>query len=311
MPTTLLHGSPHYPATERPVLTIGNFDGVHLGHAALLARVTARARELGAPACVYTFEPPPRRVLQPDTCPPRILSLEDKLTLLGEAGVDQVVVEPFTRELAGRAPEWFAAEILGQRLRPLALITGYDFRFGRGRAGDAALLRQLLPALEIESFGRVSLSLDGQARVASSSAIREWVAQGEVDRAAQVLGRPFSLRGEVVEGDQRGRTLGFPTANLQIEAELLPAAGVYAVQAELPDGSRWPAVANLGVRPTFGGSRFAVEVHLLDFSGDLYHTPLRAHFITRLRPERRFAGVEALRAQIQDDTRRARELLAP
>lgn len=309
MPTTVFHGSAQYPPTDAPVLTIGNFDGVHLGHAALLRRLVERARALGAPACVYTFEPPPRRVLQPDRCPPRILTLEDKLHHLGEAGVDQVVVEPFTRELAGRAPEWFAREVLGEHLRPRALITGYDFRFGRARAGDAALLARLLPTLEIEAFGRVSAEVDGLAEGVSSSAIRERVARGEVHAAAQLLGRPFAVAGIVLQGDQRGRELGFPTANVEPEGELLPAPGVYAVRGVLPDGAPLPAVANLGVRPTFGGTRLALEVHLLDWTGDLYGARLRVELVQRLREERRFAGLDALRAQIAEDVRQARAQL--
>lgn len=311
MPAIVFTGSESYPPLHQPALTIGNFDGVHLGHAALLRRLVERAQALGVPSCVYTFEPPPRRVLQPQASPPRILTLADKLELLGAAGVDHVVVEGFNRELSLRPAEWFASEILGARIQPRLLIAGYDFRFGRGRAGDAARLGQLLPKLEIETFGRVELDLDDKRVVVSSSAVRERIAQGEVRLAAQLLGRPFFIGGEVVAGDQRGRSIGFPTANLRHDGELLPADGVYAVRVQLPSGQLWPGVANLGVRPTFGTLAFAVEVHLLDFVGDLYGARLRVHVVERLRGERRFSGVAQLKAQIEQDAQSARLALAP
>lgn len=302
-----ISGSASYPAEQSPVLTIGNFDGVHLGHCALLARLVERAKELDAPACVYTFDPPPRAVLQPERCPPRILSLEQKLERLGQAGVQQVVVERFSLEFAAHPPEWFAHEIIGRRLRPQAMVVGYDFRFGRGRSGDAEGLARLRPGLSIEAMKPVLI--DGL--IASSSAIRERVAQGQVAAAAALLGRPFRVTGHVVHGDGRGRTIGFPTANLDSSAQLLPAPGVYAVEATDSLGRALPGVANLGFRPTFEGRSFTVEVHLLDFMGDLYGQQLQVDFLQRLRPEQRFAGVDALVKQIGLDVARAREVLAP
>lgn len=306
MSLRLFHGSATYPTDARPVLTIGNFDGVHYGHRALLGRVRDEAARLGVPACVYTFEPPPRRVLQPEQSPPRILNLEDKVALLGQAGIDHVVVERFDLELAAQSPEWFATEILGKHLHPTAMVVGYDFRFGRRRAGDMALLRQMLPTLPIEAIERVMYA----DKVASSSRVREAVASGEVALAAELLGRPYSFPGLVVRGDGRGRTIGFPTANLSFEAELLPAPGVYAVRLQVGD-ERLPGVANLGFRPTFGGHALTVEVHLFDFAGDLYGQRVRLEMVRRIRPEQRFSGVAALVAQIGLDVARARELLAP
>lgn len=300
-------GSASYPRpSPGPVLSIGNFDGVHLGHRYLLDRLVASARESGAPACVYTFEPPPRVILAPQQHQPRILAWPDKVHLLGEAGVDQVVVERFTRAFAQHPPEWFVDEVLGRRLGPRSIVVGYDFRFGRARVGDLAMIRARLPDVRIAQVA--AHSVDG--RVCSSSAVRELVGTGEVALAARLLGRPHLVRGTVVAGDQRGRSLGFPTANLESDGELLPAPGVYAVRARTL-GAGWSgAVANLGLRPTFGRDAFRFEVHLFDFSGDLYGRELEVAFVGRLRDERRFADALALVAQIRADVGDARALLA-
>ncbi len=301
----VFHGSQSYRVRgARPVLTIGNFDGVHLGHQHLLARVVAAARALDAPACVYTFDPAPRAVLEPERCPPRILSLSERVALLGRYGIDQVVVEPFDLDFAAQPAAWFASEILAERLNPAALVVGHDFRFGRGRAGRTEDLGALLPGLRVE---QVEQLLSGGLRP-SSSRIREAVAEGRVAVAAGMLGRAYSLRGRVVPGDRRGQKLGFPTANIDTLAELLPASGVYA--ARVPIGDRaLPAVVNLGLRPTFAGRRFLIEAHILDFEDDLYGLELELRFIEFLRPERRFPGPEALIAQIREDIAAAREIL--
>lgn len=301
----VFHGSHSYTAiSARPVLTIGNFDGVHLGHQHLLSRVVARARALDAPACVYTFDPAPRAVLEPERCPPRILDLDQRVALLGRHGIDHVVVEPFDRDFAARPASWFAQEILAERLAPAALVVGHDFRFGRGRAGRTGDLATLLPDLQVEQVDQ--LLVEGVRP--SSSRIREAVAEGRVRDAAEMLGRDYSLRGVVVPGDQRGQQLGFPTANIDTLAELLPASGVYAARVPI-DGRPLPAVVNLGVRPTFAGRRFLIEAHLLDFEDDLYGRTLELRFVEFLRPERRFSGPEALVAQIAEDVASAREIL--
>ncbi|RME28553.1 MAG: bifunctional riboflavin kinase/FAD synthetase [Deltaproteobacteria bacterium] len=299
-------GSAAYPAEgPDPVVTIGNFDGVHHGHRALLARLVERARELGAPPVVYTFEPSPRVVLAPSQYLPRILTWPDKVRLLGEQGVEAVVVERFDRAFAQHPPDWFAREILGRRLRAQELVVGYDFRFGRARRGDVALLRRLLPDLPVVQVE--AAMLDG--RICSSSAVRDAVRRGDIDMATRLLGRPHFVRGTVVAGDQRGRTIGFPTANVDTDTELLPGAGVYAVYAHADDGRPLPAVANLGVQPTFSGSRQRLEVHVLDFQGDLYGRELRVDFMARLRDERRFSDVDALVRQIRQDVDDARACL--
>jgi riboflavin kinase/FMN adenylyltransferase len=290
----------------RPVLTIGNFDGVHRGHQALLAAVVDRARARGVPAAVYTFDPPPRSVLAPDLAQPRLTDWTLRARLLGALGVEHLIIERFTRAFAQHTPEWFAAEVLGARLAPSEMVVGYDFRFGKARAGTRELLARLLPAVPVSAVE--ALSVDGE--VVSSSALRALITEGAVERAAALLGRPHEVRGAVVPGDRRGRTLGFPTANLETDAELLPPSGVYAVEASVDCGPWRPAVANLGVRPTFGGAgRFLIEVHLLDYRGDLYGHALSARFIARLRGEQRFTDVDALAAQIGRDVSAARAAL--
>ena len=302
----LLAGSAAVPAhLQRPVLTIGNFDGLHRGHRHLLARVQARATEMGAPVAVYTFDPPPRVVLAPQHHQPRICPWPDKVAMLGEAGVDVVVLERFTRAFAQHPPEWFADEILGRRIRPRALVVGYDFRFGRARSGTIELLRRRLPDIPIEQVE--ALEIDGA--VVSSSRVRRLVTDGDVAAARVLLDRPHWVRGVVVSGDQRGRTIGFPTANLELDAELVPPGGVYAVWGRVDAGPWRPGVANLGVRPTFDGGRFLVEVHLLDFRGDIYGSQVEVAFAERLRPEQRFPDPAALVAQIRRDVGQARAVL--
>jgi riboflavin kinase/FMN adenylyltransferase len=299
-------GSAAYPEpSPAPVLSVGNYDGLHLGHRHLLEQLVKTARARSAPACVYTFDPPPRVVLAPKQHQPRIQSWPDKVRILGELGVDQVIVERFSSAFSQHPPEWFASEVLGRRIQPQAMVLGYDFRFGRARAGDVHALRRLLPDLPIEQVD--ALMIDGQA--VSSSGIRRLVAQGEVAAARRLLGLEHRIRGTVVGGDQRGRTIGFPTANLDSDAQLLPRHGVYAVRARANGGLWHPGVANLGERPTFDGRRFLIEVHLLDFSGDLYGSELEVGFVARLRDEQRFDGPDALTAQIRADVVAARTRL--
>jgi riboflavin kinase / FMN adenylyltransferase len=299
-------GSSAYPSDgPGPVLSIGNFDGVHAGHRHLLAKVVARARAMEVPACIYTFDPPPRVVLAPAAHQPRILGWPDKVRLLAAEGVDQVVVERFTRAFAQHPPEWFVEEILGRRLRPSALVVGYDFRFGKARAGDLAMVKRLLPHVPVNHVD----ALQDEGTV-SSSRIRESVLAGRVAEAGHLLGRPHFVKGTVVSGDKRGRKIGFPTANLDTAAELLPPIGVYAVRARI-DGEGWrDAVANLGVRPTFGAASFSVEVHVLDYRGDLYGREVAVAFVERLRGEQKFSDVAALQDQIRLDVVAARGLLA-
>ncbi|MCB9672032.1 MAG: riboflavin biosynthesis protein RibF [Alphaproteobacteria bacterium] len=283
-------------AGEGGVVTIGNFDGVHLGHRALLDR--ARALDRG-PVLAYTFHPAPRDVLRPDNGIQRIQRLEDRVATLLEAGADTVVVEPFDLAFAALSPEDFAHGILRDRLRATAVVVGWDFRFGRGRQGTAEGLAELLE-VPVEQVAAV----EHGGEPVSSSRIRELLLAGDVAAAAVLLARPHAIVGTVVRGDARGRELGFPTANLDVTTPLVPADGVYAVTC---DGR--PAVANLGARPTFAGASRSVEVHVLDFDGDLYGREVTVAFHARIRGERAFAGRDALVARIAEDIAEARVLL--
>jgi len=298
----------------RPVLTVGNFDGIHLGHRAILDTVVGRARDLGGSALVYTFEPHPRKVLQPDRAPRLLTTLDQKLELLAEAGVDAVIVERFTLEFASTPADVFIRSILHERIRPVEVYVGYDFHFGRDREGSMRMLTEMGPRLGFAVTIIPEVTVD--AGDVNSSRIRELLGLGEVERANQMLGRAYTVRGNVAKGDRRGRQLGFPTANLDPENEVLPASGVYAGWVRLLDEGRpdrdrrLPAVSNVGTRPTFaGGDRVLAEAHLIDFEGDLYGHRIEVSFDHFLRPEQRFDGVEALRAQIGADVEQARRRL--
>jgi len=296
------------PPLRRVVLTLGNFDGVHLGHQAIVRRAVSEARSIGGQVVVLTFHPHPVAVLAPERASPLLQSLRDRLVMLRELGADVTVVQRFTQRFAALDPELFVREFLGEHLELLHVVVGYNVSFGHRRAGTVDTLRALGPSLgfAVDAVGPVTV---GEEQV-SSTALRRMVAAGDVRRARLLLGRPVTLRGRVVQGEQRGRTLGFPTANLhQPSRLLLPADGVYAVQARL-DGQVYPAVLNIGVRPTFGALRRTVEAHLLDFDGSLYGRWLVLELVDRLRGEQRFTGPEALRQAIAADVKRAREVLA-
>lgn len=285
-------------------MTIGNFDGVHRGHRALLDEARALATRVGTHVCVYTFDPPPRDVMRPGNDIPRIQSLDDKLAHLAAAGADEVVVEPFDRPFAARTALWFAQEVLLGRLNASGVVIGWDFRFGCGREGDADFLDREL-ALPVIRFGPFT---DEHGPV-SSSRVRQAIRAGDVVEGARLLGRPHEVLGPVVSGDRRGRQLGFPTANVDVQTPLRPPPGVYAVRVDTGDGVWRPGVANLGVRPTVGEGRVPLEVHLLDWSGDLYGASLRTAFVARIRDEQAFSGLDALVARIAVDVAEARRIL--
>jgi riboflavin kinase/FMN adenylyltransferase len=295
-------------------VTIGNFDGIHLGHQAILRTVVGRARALSGEAVVYTFEPHPRKVLRPESAPALLTTLEQKLELIEAAGADAVVLEPFDLDFAKTPPDVFVRECLHRRLRPLEVYVGYDFHFGRDREGSMRLLTELGPKLGFAVTIIPEVEVDGGD--VNSTRIRQLLAEGQCEIAARMLGRPYSVRGVVVRGDERGRTLGFPTANLAPENEVLPAGGVYTGTLRLlddgdpPEDSRLRAVVNVGMRPTFQGRELRVEAHAIDWSGDLYGRRVELAFGTRLRAERRFESVDALRAQIAADVDEGRRRLA-
>lgn len=298
-------------AFTRPVLTLGNFDGVHLGHQAILDLVIARARALGGESILYTFEPHPRRVLQSESGLRLLATFEQKVETMTALGLDAIVAEPFNHEFAKVSPEHFIDHHIHERIRPVEVFVGYDFQFGKDREGSMRLLTERGPHLGFSVTVVAEVQVEG--RDVNSTRIRELLAAGEVEEATILLGRPFCARGAVIEGDRRGRTIGFPTANLAPETEILPAPGVYFGHLRCLGGdAAWagkllPVVTNVGFRPTFHDGRDLVaEAHVLDFDGDLYGVEIDLTFEGRLRAEQRFDSVDALREQIGKDVARAR-----
>jgi len=294
------------PDAPTAVVALGVFDGIHVGHREILVRAVRRARVLGLEALACTFDPHPMEVLQPDRVPPPITTLAERIDLIAEIGLDATVVLPFTRELAVVEPEVFVKDVLLARLHAREVVVGFNHRFGRGARGDPRLLEALGQWLGFAVDIVPPLAIDGEP--VSSTGVRAMLQQGDIERAARFLGRPYSVCGDVVRGAGRGRTLGFPTANVRTERPLLVPTGVYACRARWA-GRVYPAVVNIGIRPTFANQDFAVEAYLLDFSGDLYDKPLCLSFHRRLREERRFPAVEALKEQIAQDVLSARECL--
>jgi len=295
---------------REPSVAIGQFDGVHLGHRAVVMRAIEQARRRGADAAVLTFEPHPIAVLAPERAPRRLTSAEEKVRLLGALGVDAVVVQTFDAALAAQTPRAFVAEVLQGALGVREVVVGYDFAFGAGRAGNAEVLRAALAEGPVPATLEVveAVTVDGQP--CKSGTVRALLGEGDVVGAARLLGRAFEVIGPVVEGRRRGRGLGFPTANVDAGGRIVPRAGVYAVRVALPDGAVRGGVCNVGVAPTFGGEEAVrVEAHVFDWEGDLYGREVRVGFVARLRDERAFSGVEALKAQIAEDAAAARRAL--
>lgn len=293
---------------DRCVLTIGNFDGVHLAHRQLLAQAGVYAAQSGAPVVALTFEPHPLAVVAPDKVPPRLTSLKDKLALLDQLGVDLTIIARSEPALLHMEAELFVDSVIRERFRPTHIVEGPSFGFGKGRRGNAELLRRLAPSFgcEVHIVDPVRLTLDdGQHVMVTSSLIRELLLGGHVRRAAMCLGRNHTITGNVVAGDQRGRQLGFPTANLDGIEQLIPMEGVYSGLAEVAH-RRFSAAISIGRSPTFDGRHVRVEAHLLDFSGDLYGQCLRLEFVRFLRRQMTFASAEALIAQLQLDVQAAR-----
>ena len=287
-------------ATTPTVLTIGNFDGLHRGHQALLARLTADARRLGLPSALLTFEPHPREFFAPDQAPARLTSLREKLNLIECCNVDRVYVCHFDKRLASLTAENFIVSILVRGLDTRHLIIGDDFRFGRGRAGDLAMLAAAGAAhgFTVEAMA----TIEWQDERVSSSAVREALEAGDLDHAARLLGRPYCIAGRVVAGEKIGRQLGFPTANVQLRRKRLPLSGIFAVTVSGLDERPLPGAASLGVRPTIGeGLKPVLEVHLLDFDRAVYGSHVTVNFLHKLRDEVKFDALDALKAQIARD----------
>jgi riboflavin kinase/FMN adenylyltransferase len=290
------------------IVALGNFDGFHLGHQAVVGRAVARAKAEGRPALVATFDPHPRRYFQPDAAPFRLTTLDQRERLFAAAGADAMVVFAFDEALASLDAGAFVAERLSGALRVGGVVTGEDFTFGAKRSGNVDVLRALGAAavFSVETVGPVLL--DGSP--VSSSRIREALKAGEPEVAAGLLTRPFAIEGVVAHGDKVGRTIGYPTANVEMGKYLRPAYGVYAVRGRLADGRVLDGAANLGVRPMFDPPKELLEAFFFDFDGDLYGQTVEVELHAFLRPEGKFEGLDAMVAQMDADCARARDLLA-
>jgi riboflavin kinase/FMN adenylyltransferase len=298
------------PDVTRTALTVGSFDGVHRGHQDVLRQLVERARRLGVHSLLVTFDPHPLEVVNPAAAPRLLTVGDEKLEVLAESGIDFVAVLPFTPALAAFSAERFVDEILLGRFRMHDLLMGYDHRFGHNRSGDAETMRRLGAARGFEVNAVPAVTVNGGQSV-SSTAIRRAVAGGDLEGAFRGLGRHYSLGGSVVQGARRGRLLGFPTANVAVPGprKLLPPEGVYAVRVQTPMGP-YDGMLNLGPRPTFGDAESVVEAHLFDANLDLYGARLRVDFVARLRDTQKFSGVEALRAQLEQDAMNAKRVLS-
>lgn len=290
-------------ASKAPVVTLGNFDGVHIGHRKIIGKVIERARELKCASVVYTFEPHPLKVVAPHRSPQLITDAEDKEETIADLGADYLVFARFTREFASKHPREFVEEVIVGGLKAAEVWVGSNFAFGKGRAGTVEYLSTLGKEFGFRVIGVRPVRKAGD--IVSSSRIRALVREGDVKKAALLLGRNFSIKGKVVRGSAIGRSLGFPTANIKVRSELIPSNGVYAARARV-DGRGYDALVNIGVAPTFGKRGTGVEAHILGFKKDIYGKDVRLFFLERLRDEQRFPSEEALVRQIKRDILRAR-----
>jgi riboflavin kinase / FMN adenylyltransferase len=299
----LFHGYENAEIARPTVLTLGVFDGLHLGHQLIIRRVVERARETGSVPTVITFDPHPRAVLHPESAPPLLQTFDQKVEAFGVLGVEQAIVIRFTPEFAAVRAEEFLRDVVRERLQAREVYLGRGFAFGRGREGDINLLRKVSGELGFFADEVPEVRLRG--RRISSSRVRELLSAGAVNLARRMLGRPYGVEGRVAHGDERGRRLGFPTANLQPHNRVTPRRGVY-VTATLVEGAWRRSVTNIGLRPTFGRTEEpSVETFVLDWGGDLYGDVVRVRFLHRLRDERKFASADELKRQIDRDVARA------
>ncbi len=290
------------------IVALGNFDGFHLGHQAVVGAAVARARAEGRPALVATFDPHPIRYFKPDAAPFRLTTLDQRERLFAAAGVDAMIVFGFDAELAALSAEAFVEQRLLAALKVGGVVTGEDFTFGRARSGDVNALRAWGRALGFSTDAVAPVMLDGET--ISSSRIRAALIAGDAETAARLLTRPYAIQGVVQHGDKLGRTIGYPTANLDMAEYLRPAYGIYAVRGRLGDGRVLDGAANLGIRPSFDPPKELLEPHFFDFAGDLYGRTVSVELIDYLRPEAKFDTLDALVTQMDADCARAREILA-
>lgn len=300
------------PPLKDPVVTMGSFDGLHRGHQKILAQVRQSAIQLGGHSVLISFEPHPRKVLFPDRPLSLLTPPRQKKYLLQKLGIDYIVIAPFTEAFSCCSAHAYIDEFLVPNFHPRLIIIGYDHRFGHDRTGDIHLLRRLSTDYGYE-VREISAELIHEAAI-SSTQIRRAIGAGELESASEMLDRPYSVWGRVVRGAQKGRTLGYPTANLALDdpQQLLPPVGVYAGQVRLLDGDSWfPAMINLGYRPSFyEQGALILEAHLLDFSGSIYDLEVELSFLSRIRDEKKFSGIEALKAQLKEDEKRIRARLS-
>lgn len=299
----IFHGTENANIARPTVLTLGVFDGLHLGHQRIMHKVVERAKAVGAAGTAITFDPHPRSVLHPESAPPLLQTLDQRLANFEVLGIEQAIVIRFDREFASQSAEDFLRDILHDRLHAKEVYLGKGFAFGRARGGNIDLLRRMSAELGFAADEVDEVRLRGQ-RI-SSSKIRELLAAGRVNLARRMLGRPYGVEGVIVRGDRRGHTVGFPTANLHPHNRVIPKFGVYAT-ATLIDGIWRRSITNIGVRPTFGAeSEPSIESYIFDFDRELYGDVLRVRFLHRIRDERKFSGIDELKAQIEKDARRA------
>ena len=305
----LFHDQPIPDELRGAILALGNFDGFHLGHQAVVGRAVQRGAHEQRPVIVATFDPHPVRHFRPDTPPFRLTTLDQRERLFAQAGADAMLVFKFGAELAATTAEEFITELLATRFGAAGVVTGEDFTFGKGRGGNVDVLRELGVRHGLIAEAVAPVLLD-DVRI-SSGRIREALQAGDPGFATRLLSRPFAIQGEVIHGDKRGRELGWPTANLELHNYLRPAYGIYAVRVQLDDEREYAGVASLGIRPTFDPPRELLEAVLFDFDGDLYGRTIEVALHAYLRPEAKFDGVEALKAQMDRDAQEARRLLLP
>jgi riboflavin kinase/FMN adenylyltransferase len=299
----IFHGTENANISRPTVLTLGVFDGLHLGHQQIMQTVVSRAKAVNAVPTAITFDPHPRSVLYPENTPPLLQTLDQRLAAFEVLGIEQAIVIRFNKDFAAQDAETFLRGIVHERLQAREVYLGKGFAFGKNRGGNIELLRKLSVELGFFADEVAEVRLGGQ-RI-SSSIIRELLKTGKVNRARKMLGRPYGVEGQIVRGDQRGRTIGFPTANLKPRNRVVPRYGVYAT-ANLIEGVWRRSVTNVGIRPTFAGDgEPSIESYIFDFEGDLYGDVLRVRFLHRIRNERKFNGIEELKVQIAKDSNRA------
>ena len=297
---------PEEPIENSTSATIGNFDGVHIGHKKILTAIKKEAKQQGLSSCVITFHPHPQKVLQ-NIDIPLLVPIRERLKLLEEQGIDVVACYTFTKDIAKISAQDFVTDILVGKLNLKHLIVGPDFSFGRRREGNLSLLNKMGSEYGFDTEVVETALLDGE--IVSSTSIRNLVREGNLIKAGKFLGYNFYIEGQVKEGERRGRQIGFPTANLETDWDILPKVGVYATLANV-DGTKYQSITNIGFRPTFGHSELLIETHIFDFNQDIYKKKIKVEFVDRVRDEQKFNGPEALVEQIKKDVEKVKEILS-